>query len=272
MARAIRRVKLVTAARLLDKRPDACQNEAVGGYRQSRGDLSWEVNLMQVLERLGWLGALMTAVIVPLLLYVRRNAKEKAQRDEAQREEEMRLCASHLHLLGAALHAYQQDHQNELPHKFICPPHDRILNSEWGREWNKTSLADYIIDADAYGCPCEGERGKRYGYRIPWLLRDGPRQLMRPAPESVVMFCDSHANWHSPKRDWSGEFVVLRMRGAVERVPASEADIWQYWEGQWHSPDETPIEGANIWLVFPGEPWPPDLETVTVKPLPAWAA
>lgn len=212
---------------------------------------------MQAAKRLGLIGALVTGIAVPFALRARRKARQ-----EAQREEEARLCASRLQTLGDALHAYRQDHGGELPRQFICPPNSlRLSGRGWSADWNAASVADYIQDADVYSCPCGGV----YYDRVPLLLRDGPRQLMRPEPRSVVMYCRHHALWGGNHR-WVGEFIVLRLDGAVERVPASEVDDWQYGDGRWYAPTEEASEGANIFNVFPGEPWPPHLEAAPFRP------
>ncbi|MGI4787357.1 MAG: hypothetical protein ACRYFS_00760 [Janthinobacterium lividum] len=211
---------------------------------------------MQTAERLGMLGALATAVTVPFALCARRKARQ-----EMEREETTRLCASRLSTLGDALHAYRQDHGGELPRKFICPPNSlRLVGRGWSADWNEASLSDYITDLDVYSCPCGGA----YFDRVPLLLRDGPQQLMRPEPQSVVLYCRHHAKWGGNDR-W-GEFLVLRLDGSVERIPASEAEFWRYADGRWYAPDEEPSEGAHIFTVFPGEPWPPHLASVCDRP------
>ena len=211
---------------------------------------------MQTEERLGSLGVL-AAAAVPFALRARRNARE-----EAQREEDALLCASRLHTLGNALDAYRQDHGGEVPRKFICPPNSlRLVGRGWSADWNEASLADYVTDMDVYSCPCGGA----YYVRVPLLLRDGPRQLMRPEPQSVVMYCRNHAKWGG-NHHWVGEFIVLRLDGAVERVPASEVVDWQHGAGRWYAPDEEASEGAHVFSVFPGEPWPPRLEPAPDRP------
>lgn len=211
---------------------------------------------MPTAEWLGILGALIVATAAAFVLRARRNVQR-----EAAREEETLLCISHFQTLAVALHSYRQDHDGELPRKFLCPPNDRRLAGGWSANWNEASLAEYVSDADIYLCP---DRGQVYSDRIPSLLRDGPRQLMRPAPESVVMYCRHHAVWGGNDR-W-GEFIVLRLNGAVERIPASEAEFWRYGEGQWYAPDEEAPDGASVFEVFPGEPWPPRLEPAPDRP------
>ena len=203
------------------------------------------------------LGALATTVTVPFALRARRKARQ-----EAQREEDAVLCASRLQTLGDALHAYRQDHGGELPRKFICPPNSlRLAGRGWSADWNEASLDDYVTDTDVYSCPC----GMGYYDRVPLLLRDGPRQLMRPEPQSVVMYCRHHAQ-PSVNFRWVGEFIVLRLDGVVERVPASEVESWQYADGRWYAPDVEASEGAHVFSVFPGEPWPPRLEAAPFRP------
>ena len=120
----------------------------------------------------------------------------------------------------------------------------------------------YDRDPETYHCPNDDlsvvkENGCTwfYVYRNSLFLPDRLKlsdNKIKPAPESVLMYCQRHQVAGSPDL---GVYIGLRENGAVSIASAGKIAYWTYRGGGWTRgsyPDGYPV--------FPNEPWPPQSE------------
>jgi len=77
---------------------------------------------------------------------------------------------------------------------------------------------------------------------------------IKPAPESVLMYCLQHQVGGPPL---SGLYTALRENGAVSVVSVEKTAFWAYHGNQWVQLAGSPSDGSTAYEVFPGEAWPP---------------
>ena len=202
------------------------------------------IELLVVITILG----ILAAILFPVFLKMRERAH-------------VTTCASNLHQLGLAIQMYQQDWNGERP---ISGP---VVSSVPGQCENMDFYKPYDRDPETYHCPNDDlsvvkENGCTwfYVYRNSLFLPDRLKlsdNKIKPAPESVLMYCQRHQVAGSPVL---GVYTALRENGAVSIVPVKKIIFWAYRSGQWMPVGGLPSDGSVAYEVFPSEVWPPQFE------------
>lgn len=162
-------------------------------------------------------------------------------------------CLSNLHQIGLALELYRSD-WNDLPYDFV----------DWTATKNGSDpLQPYSDKPAVYHCPDnpDPKAAHDYHFRVALLRQDGPKRLLRPDAGIVTVFCINHLiprTMPPPRIPKHGFYIVLRSDGSVKQIPARNVVQWGYFEGDWFAPGEAKPKGSSMWLVFPGEHWPPE--------------
>jgi prepilin-type N-terminal cleavage/methylation domain-containing protein len=180
------------------------------------------------------------AVLAALLFPVLSKARGSAQ---------ITTCSSNLHQIGLAVQMYDSDWGG-------LPPNFTDITK--GRRYDE--LNSYTRNSEIYHCPSTFNKLllRDYAYRMYSLREAGPERVLRPAPDTVILYCFNHVDRAaSPK---TGTYVALRWNGSVQRIPAGKVVTWSYNGGKWHPPGPVPPGDTSLWDVFPNEPWPPDFE------------
>ena len=207
------------------------------------------IELLVVITIIGLLAALLFPVFA--------RARERARQT---------VCVSNLHQIGLAIQMYQADYNGVLPETFgdtseivadQRPAHDLLLPYEHAPAIYHCPDAPYHVDGTS------GTFGKvylDYNYRVAELLSsstalfpNGPGGLMKAEPMSVLVEDGQHSNSERL-------YIILRENGSVSRVPEEQTQLWQYYGGTWHSGFGGDPNRSQPWVVFPGEPWPPQFE------------
>jgi len=200
------------------------------------------IELLVVITILG----ILAAILFPVFLKVRERAR-------------ITTCASNLHQLGLSIQMYQQDWNGERP---VSGP---VYANAPGRCDTVDFYKPYDRDPETYHCPDDDlSRNKDqpcvwfYAYRNSLFLPDRPKMAgnnkIKPAPESVLMYCLQHQVGGPPL---SGLYTALRENGAVSVVSVEKTAFWAYHGNQWVQLAGFPSDGSTAYEVFPGEAWPP---------------
>ncbi len=202
------------------------------------------IELLVVITIIGLLAALLFPVFA--------KARERARKT---------VCESNLHQLGLAIQMYQQDWNGEAPS--AGPVYAAVLGQCDGVDY----FRPYDPDRETYRCP-DNDMSVVKGNSCTWFyvyrdMMDYPghpasQGRIKPAPESVLMYCEAHEIGGPPL---SGVMTALRENGSVSAVPLSKITGWEYMSGQWTTVGSlVPIDGSAPYIVFPNEPWPPQFE------------
>ncbi len=191
--------------------------------------------LIELLIVLG-IVALLLAILIPVFLNVRQRGQ-------------LATCTSNLHQLALAADLYSQDNDGNLP----------AGSSDGSPAWDVVTQT-YVKDKSVYDCP---SGAVLYSYRpdqLSGLL--GHRVSLPRVPNLVLLVCTNHVD--SPVLPKTGNWVFVREDGSASHVPPGQAALWWYVQGKWYAPGSAHSDdssgNAGGFYVFPGEPWPPQLQ------------
>lgn len=175
----------------------------------------------------------------------------------ARRDAQMAGCTSNLHQIGLALQMYKRD-WNALP---LVPPHAPNPNAGPSLKGPDSLYPHYLSDTGVYHCPASWRpsRGpaiyEDYFYLGSVYFEDVPEiaALVERPPNSTVLFCPQHTSKNWPFLG-EGTVLALRMDGSVQRVPAPRVSLRVIGK------DGREADGGPGFYIFPGDPWPANLE------------